>query len=98
MLDLGTLGGTTSRANDLSNTGYVTGRAFITNDTSFHAFRIALEPPMPPTPPTRLKITGGNILIGSPGQGLIFKSPNGTCHSLSIDNAGAMTVQTVTCP
>jgi hypothetical protein len=30
-----------------------------------------------------------NTIIGSPGQGIILKSPNGaTCRLLSIDNAG----------
>jgi hypothetical protein len=47
----------------------------------------------------KLKVDGGHILVGSPGQGLILRSPGGTvCRSIGIDNAGAMTVQTVTCP
>lgn len=49
--------------------------------------------------PTKLKITGGDILIGSPGQGIILKSPGGaTCKLLSIDNAGAMVLTAVACP
>ena len=51
------------------------------------------------TAPTKLKITGGDILIGSPGQGIILKSPGGTtCKLLSIDNAGAMVLRSVVCP
>src|SRR5438445_577661 len=33
------------------------------------------------TPKAKLDVTGGNILVGSPGQGIILKSPNGlTCR------------------
>ena len=50
-------------------------------------------------PKARLDVTGGNILVGSPGQGMILKSPNGaTCKLLSIDNAGAMVLAAVACP
>lgn len=50
-------------------------------------------------PKAKLEVTGGNILIGSPGQGIILKSPDGaTCRLLSIDNAGAMIVSAVACP
>jgi hypothetical protein len=51
------------------------------------------------TPKAKLDVTGGNILVGSPGQGMILKSPNGaTCKLLSIDNAGAMVLAAVACP
>lgn len=51
------------------------------------------------TPKAKLDVTGGNVLIGSPGQGIILKSPNGaTCRLLSIDNVGAMVLTTVVCP
>jgi len=50
-------------------------------------------------PKARLDVTGGNILVGSPGQGIILKSPNGgTCRLLAIDNAGNMTLSSVACP
>ena len=98
MIDLGTLGGTSSIANDVSNSGYITGRSHIANDSGFRAYRI-YAPPIPPAPSLKLKVDGGNLLIGSPGQGLILRSPGGlVCRSIGIDNAGAMTVQTVTCP
>ncbi len=52
-----------------------------------------------PVQPTKLKVAGGNILVGSPGQGIILKSPGGAaCKLLSIDNAGAMVLTTVPCP
>ena len=50
-------------------------------------------------PKAKLDVTGGNILVGSPGQGIILKSPNGaTCRLLSIDNLGNMTLAAVACP
>jgi hypothetical protein len=50
-------------------------------------------------PQTKLHVQGGNILIGSAGQGIILKSPNGTtCRLLTIDDNGAMVLMTVTCP
>lgn len=50
-------------------------------------------------PKATLDVTGGNIFVGSPGQGIILKSPNGaTCRLLSIDNAGNMTLAAVACP
>ena len=52
-----------------------------------------------PTPKARLDVTGGNILVGSPGQGIILKSPDGlTCKLFSIDNAGALALASVPCP
>ena len=49
--------------------------------------------------PTKLKISGGDILVGSPGQGIILRSPNSaTCKLLSIDNTGAMVLTAVVCP
>ena len=50
-------------------------------------------------PKAKLDVTGGNILVGSPGQGIVLKSPNGaTCRLLSIDNAGAMVLTAIVCP
>jgi hypothetical protein len=52
-----------------------------------------------PAPKAKLEVTGGNILVGSPGQGIILKSPNSaTCRLLSIDNAGGLTLVAVACP
>jgi uncharacterized repeat protein (TIGR03803 family) len=50
-------------------------------------------------PPTKLKVSGGDVLVGSPGQGIILKAPSGaTCRLLSIDNAGAMVLTAFVCP
>ncbi len=41
----------------------------------------------------------GNFHSATPGNGIILKSPNGTiCKLLGIDNTGAETFTTVTCP
>ncbi len=52
----------------------------------------------PAAPKTKLKIAGGNILVGSPGKGIILKASGGACKLLSIDNAGAMVLTTVASP
>ncbi|HEY0461801.1 MAG TPA: hypothetical protein VGC97_21900 [Pyrinomonadaceae bacterium] len=50
-------------------------------------------------PKAKLDVTGGNILVGSPGQGIVLKSPDGlTCKLLSIDNAGAFVLAAIPCP
>ncbi|PYS49184.1 MAG: hypothetical protein DMF68_10790 [Acidobacteria bacterium] len=52
-----------------------------------------------PSPKAKLDVTGGNLLIGTPGQGIILKSPDGaTCKLLGIDNAGALAVSAIKCP
>lgn len=80
--------------NDGSNPVRLTNNAVEDNRPSWGA----LATP-PPTPPTKLKLEGGNILIGSPGQGLILRSPNGTtCVKIGIDNTGAMTNVITPCP
>jgi hypothetical protein len=51
------------------------------------------------TPKAKLDVTGGSILVGTAGQGIILKSPDGaTCKLLSIDNAGAVALSTIACP
>jgi hypothetical protein len=49
--------------------------------------------------PGAMDVKGGSVVIGSPGQGIILKSPDGTtCRLLSIDNTGAMVLSAVACP
>ena len=51
------------------------------------------------TPKTTLDVTGGNILVATPGQGVILKSPDGlTCKLLGIDNGGNMLLSPTSCP
>jgi carbonic anhydrase/acetyltransferase-like protein (isoleucine patch superfamily) len=49
-------------------------------------------------PKATLDVTGGNIFVGTPGQGIILKSPDGgTCRLLSIDNAGNLVTAMTPC-
>jgi hypothetical protein len=51
------------------------------------------------TPKARLDVRGGDVLVGSPGQGILLKSPNGsTCLKLTVSDAGALTQEIVACP
>jgi uncharacterized delta-60 repeat protein len=54
---------------------------------------------LPPGPTTKLKVDNGNILVGSPGEGIILRSPSGTtCVKIGIDNTGAMATVITPCP
>jgi hypothetical protein len=49
-------------------------------------------------PQAKLHVEGGNIFIGSAGQGIILRSPSGnTCRLVTIDDAGGMVLTTVAC-
>jgi hypothetical protein len=80
----GTVGGTLS-ANNLqaAGNGFVLGNFGIGTNA----------------PKAKLDVTGGNILIDSPGKGVILKSPDGnTCRLLKIDDTGAISLTTIVCP
>ena len=78
-----------------TNAGIVYGTTEYTNAGTFHGVVFTLSD----SPPPKLKISGGDILVGSPGQGIILKSDNGlTCRLLSLDNTGALALTPVTCP
>jgi hypothetical protein len=50
-------------------------------------------------PQARLHVQGGKIFVGSAGQGLILKSPNGAiCRELTISDAGAIVLKAIACP
>lgn len=50
-------------------------------------------------PVARLHVQNGDIYVGSPGQGIVLKSPDGMkCVKLSIDNSGAMVPTSQPCP
>jgi uncharacterized delta-60 repeat protein len=58
-----------------------------------------VQSPKVQQPLVKAKLEGGNILIGTAGQGLILRSPNGTaCVKIGIDNAGALVTSSVSCP
>jgi hypothetical protein len=51
------------------------------------------------TPQARLHVQQGDIYLGSPGQGIILKSPNGgTCRRLTINNGGNLVTSSIACP
>jgi uncharacterized repeat protein (TIGR03803 family) len=75
--------------------GTVYGTTEYTDVSPFHGVVFTISDDLSP----KLKVSGGDILVGSPGQGIILRSPSGnTCRLLSIDNAGAMVLAPVTCP
>ena len=77
--------------------GTIFGTTEYTNNTVTHGVVFSLSGIS--EPPPKLKVSGGDILVGSPGQGIILKSPNGTtCRLLSIDNAGVMVLTAFSCP
>jgi hypothetical protein len=50
-------------------------------------------------PQTTLQADGGDIYVGSPGQGIILRSPNGlTCVRLTVDNTGGLIPTVMACP
>ncbi len=50
-------------------------------------------------PKARLQTDGGDIYVGSPGQGIILKSPDGLlCVRLTVNNAGQLVSTPQACP
>ena len=51
------------------------------------------------SPNSRLDVRGGNIYLGTGGQGIILKSPSGlVCRLLTIDNIGTVITTSLECP
>jgi hypothetical protein len=50
------------------------------------------------SPKTKLHITNGRIYIETNGQGMIMKSPNGSCFELTVSDAGALATTSIACP
>lgn len=50
-------------------------------------------------PQARLDVRNGNIYLGTSGQGVVLKSPNGsTCRLLTIDDTGTLVLSATVCP
>lgn len=49
-------------------------------------------------PRTKLQITNGKIYIEANGQGMILKSPNGSCFEMTVTDAGTLAAAPVVCP
>lgn len=50
------------------------------------------------TPGSKLDISNGDAYINNSANGVILKSPNGTCWRIAVDNTGNLTTTSVTCP
>lgn len=51
------------------------------------------------TPKAAVDVRGGNIYVGSNGNGVLLKSPDGaTCRLISISNAGVLVLTPIVCP
>ena len=49
-------------------------------------------------PKTKLHITNGKVYLEANGQGVIMKSPNGSCFELTVSDAGVLTITATACP
>ena len=49
-------------------------------------------------PRAKLHIANGRIYVEASGQGMILKSPNGTCFELTVSDAGLLSAAGVVCP
>ncbi|HTH51128.1 MAG TPA: hypothetical protein VL501_04300 [Pyrinomonadaceae bacterium] len=80
----GTVGGTLT-----ANTANVAGNASVLGN-----FGIGTAAPL-----AKLHVEGGNVLVNTAGTGVILRSPDGSvCRLLTVSDAGAITLTTVTCP
>ena len=73
--------------------GYFEGKAKVTANMEIDG-NVGLGTNMPKA---KLHVTGGNIFIAQPNS-LIITSPNGHCWFIKVDNAGALSTTSVTCP
>jgi hypothetical protein len=49
-------------------------------------------------PKARLHVRSGKIYVEANGQGVVLKSPNGSCFELTVQDTGALTTTVVSCP
>jgi hypothetical protein len=50
------------------------------------------------TPTAKLQVKSGDVYVETIGNGVIIKSPNGSCWRLSVSNAGVVLSTSVACP
>ncbi|MDQ4121903.1 MAG: hypothetical protein M3209_10710 [Acidobacteriota bacterium] len=50
------------------------------------------------SPRSKLHISNGKIYVEANGQGVILKSPVGSCFELTVTNAGSLTTTPIACP
>lgn len=49
-------------------------------------------------PKTKLHVTGGKIYVEANGQGVVLKSPSGSCYELTVLDGGALSTAAIACP
>jgi hypothetical protein len=49
-------------------------------------------------PKAKLHVARGKIYVEASGQGVILKSPGGSCFEMTVTDAGALTTAAVACP
>ncbi|MBI4647358.1 MAG: hypothetical protein HY738_12425 [Bacteroidia bacterium] len=45
-----------------------------------------------------MQIQGGDVYVGSIGNGVIIRSPDGTCYRVTVANGGGLVTTAVACP
>jgi hypothetical protein len=50
------------------------------------------------SPGSKLQVTGGDVYVNTIGNGVILRSPNGSCFRITVSDAGALGTTSVTCP
>ncbi len=49
-------------------------------------------------PAAKLQVSGGDTYVSTVGNGVILRSPNGSCFRVTVTDAGALATASVTCP
>ena len=49
-------------------------------------------------PGSKVTVSGGDIYVSSSAQGVILKAPDGHCARVTLSNANALVITTLTCP
>lgn len=50
------------------------------------------------TPTAKLQVVGGDVYVNTIGNGVILRSPNGSCFRIAVSDAGALSTTAVGCP
>jgi hypothetical protein len=50
------------------------------------------------SPTTKLQVSAGDVYVDNIGNGVILKSPNGSCWRVTVDNTGNLVRTAITCP
>lgn len=50
------------------------------------------------TPGTALEVGGGDVYVNNSANGVVLRSPNGSCWRITVDNSGNLTTTAIACP